>query len=501
MAWPPTILWFDVLGGQNSQPMEDLRQGRDLVEMTTASNVIPDPPGNLITSPGFSKVRATAITDSPAITGMFWMGDLANEFILGNSVTGGINRDNANPPGAITGGTAFGTGANVLLRGDFFENLLIICSNARNLPQTVTAGVVRADLGGTPPRGIDYKVLGRRGMMFSPTLASVTYRFLVSYNSANDDHDSWTTPVTTNSLNFGKYEGDVNILGGEYFKDHVIAFSENACYPIYATPNADQPLATQAASFSEKGGGPPNIQAVVAAGDRLWWISRNFDVKTMLPDGSVRSIGRPIQPFLRGLSDSRRIYTIGGYESQYRMVWWAVSDGSDTQNNDAVGVQIDSGQFFFRTISRNAFAHRVVSGQQRLIGGGYTGFFYNDFDSSTTGDLDDSASAIDADIQTPRHHLGLPGVFKKIPYVAVDLDPIGTEAVTFQYQLNDGQTWTSFSESPVTVSGTDKLTIYLRTSFVFERIRLRFRDANSGQRFRVLRYGFPRPTVVQARLS
>src|SRR3990167_2365240 len=141
-AWSPVSLWFPVLGGQNSQQIELLRQDQRLVEMSQAFNVIPDPEGALVTRPGFSHVRATAITDTPAITGMFHMKALANEFILGNSVTGGLNRDSANPPGAITGGTAFTTGANTLLRGDIFNNFLIIVSNARNVPQTVNSSGV-----------------------------------------------------------------------------------------------------------------------------------------------------------------------------------------------------------------------------------------------------------------------------------------------------------------------------------------------------------------------
>lgn len=500
MAREPVELIFDVLGGQSNQPIGKLAQGRDLVEMSQASNVIPGDLGDLETSPGFSKIRATAILNGPAITGMFHGGDLADFFVLGNSLTGDVAFDTANPPVDNTSGTNFTTGANVLLRGDFHENLLIITSNARDLPQTVNASSTRADLGGTPPQGIDYKVFGRRGIMFSPSIGGTAYRSLASFNSVNDDHDAWTTPLV-NALNFGKYEGETTVLGGEYFQDHLMAFTHNAAYPIYPTPNADLPLAFQQAVFNERSGGPTNIHAVVAANDCLYWISRNFDVKKMRGDRSVVSIGRAVQPFLRGLNDSRRIYTIGGWEPQYRMVVWAVSDGSDTTNKTLLMLQVDTGQFYFRTISRNAFANRIVSGELRLIGGGYSGFFYNEFDSSTTGNLDDAASAIDADIMTPRHHLGLPGIYKKSPYAWVELDPIGSESVTFQYQLDDSNTWTSFSGSPVTVSGNDALNIFLPTPFVFERIRLRFRDANSGERFRVLRYGFPRPSIMKARLS
>ena len=501
MAWPKVELWFPLMGGVNSQQIDSLQQGQELVEMSQANDVIADLEGKLTTRPGFGAVRSTVILDSPAITGMFHMGDLVDEFLLGNSLTGALARDNANPPADLTMGTAFTTGANVLLRADFHESLMIVVSNARNVPQTVSASVVVANLGGTPPRGIDYKVFARRGLMFSPSDGTTTYRNLVSFNSANDDHDIWSLPYTTNALSFGRIGSDVNVLGGEIFQDFCMAFTNHNVYSIYATPAADLPLGFQSSVFAERGGGPPNIHAVVAANDSLYWISQNFDVKQMRADRSVKSIGYAIQPFLRGLSDSRRVYTIGGWEPQYRLVLWAVSDGSDTTNQDVIALKVDTGQFYFLNLTRNAFANRLVSGEIRLIGGGYAGLFYNEFSTATTGVGDNAAAAIDADVMTPRHHLGLPGVLKKIPFVAVEVDPIGTEGITFQYQLNDTQTWTSFPNSPVTVSGTDYQTIYLPTPFPFDRIRLRFRDANSGERYRILRYGFPRPRVLTQRVS
>lgn len=497
MGLPPVKLWFSILGGQNSQQIETLRQDGELVEMSQALNVIGDPYGDLITSPGFSKVRASAISGTPSITGMFHLGDLADEFILWGS-NGKPHRDNANPPGAITGGTDFTTGADVRVRGDIANDLLVCVSSSRNVPQTFNASMTRADLGGTPPRGVDYKYAFRRGFMFAPSDGSTTYRHFASFNSANDDEDAWANPYTINRLNFGRPGTDVNLLGGEYYNTYLMAFTEDRIYPIYSTPNAILPVAFHDSFFSEKGGGPASIHAVVKANERLYWLSKGFDVKVLF-QSSVKSIGYPIQPFLRGLNDSRRTQIVGGWEPQYRIVWWAVSDGSDSTHQDAVGLQVDTGRFFFRTIARNSFANRTVSGEIRLIGGGHAGFFYNEFDSSATGDLDDSASAIDADVMTPRHHLGIPGVYKRIPYVAVEFDPVGTEAVTVQYQLDDDQTWTSFENSPITLSGTDTITKKFFIGKDFDRIRLRFRDANSGERFRVKRYGFPKPSLVYTR--
>ena len=175
---------------------------------------------------------------------------------------------------------------------------------------------------------------------------------------------------------------------------------------------------------------------------------------------------------------------------------WAVSDGSDTQNNDVLALHVNTGQFFFHTLSRNAFANRIVSGEIRLIGGGYSGFFYNEYDASTTGNLDNSASAIDADIITARLNHGLPGVVKKVPYIAIQFDPIGSEVCTVQFRVDDSSEWTSFDESTFTMSGTDIKIGKFTGHPPYENIQLRVRDANSGERYRATRIGVPRPTTT-----
>lgn len=498
MAWPKIALWYSQLGGYNAQPIETIRQDEKLLEFSQAQNVIAAEDGKLITAPGFSAVRASAPTGVTAYTGMSHMGGLVDSFIL-TTEDGTVYQDSANPPAEITGGTVLTTGITNLTRFDVFNALLIIVSQSRDLPQTLNASLTRADLGGTPARGLDVKAFGRRLFMFSPIYSGTTYRHLVSFSSTNDSQSAWVTPVTTNALSFGRYESRVNVLGGERFRDHLIAFTQNEVYPIYVTPNADLPFATQDALMNEEGGGPPVIHSVVAANDRLYWLSLNYDVKMMTPDLRVHSIGYAIQPFLRQLADAYRIYTVGGWEPRYRMVVWSVTDAGATTPNRLICLKVDTGQYYIITRSRASFANRTVSGQLRLIGGGVTnGLFFNEFTSATTGDIETAASAIDADVMSGRIHLGMPHTVKKVPFCVVEVDPIGTEAITFQHQLDDAQTWTSFPTSPVTVSSTDRYYVRLDIPSPFVDIRLRFRDANSGERYRILRVGFPKPTSTWA---
>lgn len=494
MAWPPAQLFYDVLGGTNLNHTDRAAQGQQLLELSTGSeNLIPDPAGEWVTRPGFSKAFATAIAGSLKITGLHYMKDLADELII-TCGDGTFKRGNANPPGALTGGTAFTSGDNVLTRSTIFNNFLIVVSNARDLPQTVNASAVRADLGGTPARGLDVVAFGRRLCMFSPIYSGTTYRSVMSFTSANDDQAAWTAPVTVNFLNFGRTGTDVNVLGGVVFGDHLMAFTEDGVYPVYVTPNALLPLAFQQAAFWEAGGGPPTIHAVVQADGRLWWVSKNFDIKVMDASGRVTSAkyADGVRPFLRGLSDSRRVYTIGGYDPIYRMVVWAVSDGTDTQNNDILVLHLDTGWFFFHTLSRNAFANRTVSGEHRLLGGGYSGFLYNEYDTSTTGNLDDSTAAISATAALPRLHAGQPDVVKKIPFLVVEVDPIGTETITASGNLDDNTGFTDVNTT-LAVTGTDVKLFRVMIPAPWKRFQPRLVDAVSGERMRIIRLGFPRP--------
>lgn len=498
MSDRPIALWFDVFGGYNANIPDALRQDRELLELMTAQNVIEDPAGALVTVPGFSRVRATVIASGTnQVTGLFFLRDLANEFViaLGN---GKLYRDNANPPGEITGGTALTADDNNHARGDIANGVLVIVTESRDVPQQITAAVARTDLGGTPPRGVDYKYFGRRGFMFSPSDGSTIYRSIASYNSSDDNATAWTNPYTVNFLNFGRPNTEVNVLGGEHYQDRLMTFTEEEVYAIYVTNYADAPFGTQGPIFSEQGGGPVCSNSVVSANDRLYWVSRNFDVKEMY-GSAVRSIGDAVRPYLRDSASATRLNEmVGGWEPRYRMVIWCLTPSAGSSNTRALCYQVDRKRFFLRTMTRNAFVNRVVTGDVRLIGGS-VGFINNEFDTSTTGDADDPTTAIDADVQTPPLHFGLPGVEKKIPYLGVEFDPVGSESVTCQYDIDDAGSWTGFAESPVSLSGTRYQTVFLDVPQPFERIAIRLRNNTSGQRMRVLRIGIPKPIALRTR--
>ena len=492
---PPVAYWYPVFGGQNSDHTDRLRQDSELLEGVTVQNLLPDPVGKLVTREGFSHVRATAITGSTTITGMAHLGDLADSFILVSN--GKVWKDTANPPAEVTSGTALTAGS--LNRFDIFNSFLHIVSQARDVPQTVNASLTRADLGGTPPYGLDVKSFGRRLHMFSPLYGGTTYRHRSMFTSSNDSQSAWTAPDTLNFLNYGREGAKVNVLGGEVYADHLMAFTEDSLFPVYTTPNATLPFAFQKDILAEDGGGPPIIHAVIKGNNRLSWVSKNFDVKELL-GMSVQSVSLPlaVKSFLIGLSDSRRVFTVGWWEPKYRLACWAVSDGSDSTNQDVLAYHPDSRQFYFLTLSVASVAARTVSGELRTVIGHYNGLFSYLFDGSTTGDLQTAASAIDALWTSPRLHHGLPNDMKKVPYLVFEFDPIGSETVTIQRRYDDDTSYGSFPEGGTfAMSGTDHGRVYVTVEKPYRYIQLQVEDATSGERFRLLRIGVPAPRVIQ----
>ena len=495
---PPVALWYSVFGGQNTNHTDQLRQDSELLEGVTVSNLLPDPVGKLVTREGFSHVRSSAITGATTITGMAHLGDLADSFVLVSN--GKVWKDTANPPAEVTGGTALTAGS--LNRFDIFNDLLHIVSQARDFPQTVNSSLTRADLGGTPPYGLDVKSFGRRLHMFSPLYGGTTYRHRSMFPSVNDSSATWANPTTINFLNYGREGAKVNVLGAEVYADFMMTFTEDSLFPVYTTPNATLPFAFEKDILAEDGGGPPIIHAVVKGNNRLTWTSKNYDIK-QLRGLTVESVSLPlaVKSFLIGLNDSRRVFTVGWWEPKYRLACWAVSDGADSTNQDVLAYHADSGQFYFFTLSVASVAVRTVSGELRTVIGHYNGLFSYLFDGSTTGDLQTAASAIDALWTSPRIHHGQPAVLKKIPYMVFEFDPIGTETVTIRRRYDDDTSYGSFPEgSTYAMSGTDHGRIYVTVDRPYRYIQVQVEDATSGERFRLLRLGVPAPRLIQTEI-
>jgi hypothetical protein len=242
------------------------------------------------------------------------------------------------------------------------------------------------------------------------------------------------------------------------------------------------------------GQGPISHQGMITAKTQraAWWAQSGIYSLEGQQGEVIKEWTSIIKPYITGLSDSRREYAMAGYDSKLDIGFWSVSESGQSAHNKVIAVNFSTNEIFLWTLSRNALGRRIVSGEQRLIGGGYTGFFYNENDTSVfTGSADDATAVIDADVITPRHHCGDPARVKIFYGLKVTFDKQSTsEAVTLQWRLNDASTWNSFAASPYTVTGTagDVTQKFFPLSKAGTHIQFRFRCNNSGEIFRIQSY-------------
>ena len=169
VSYSRKIQWFNVFRGLWTQePVGDvpfnsvlagdlsesgLKNQKGSTYLAQANNVYaPGISGVVRKRPGFSKVRSTAINASGIFTGGVHLGELADEVVLAVSISGtshNFYRDNANPPGAISGGTNPTIGQDNHVNFSIFHDGtnpgVVACTLQRDTPQFFTAGMTRSD--------------------------------------------------------------------------------------------------------------------------------------------------------------------------------------------------------------------------------------------------------------------------------------------------------------------------------------------------------------------
>ena len=447
--------------------------------------------------PGFSAVRSSAINASGVVTGMVHLGEIADEFILAVSIAGtshGLYRDNANPPGAITGGTAFTIGADNLVDSLLFTDgtnpMAIFLSRLRDLPQSVNASATRANftIAGTGLTSLKPgfgEIFAQRALYGDVDFDGTVYDDRVYWSDIRDGN--LISDPTTQFLSFETRLKD-KVRAIRKLSDICLIGKLNNIFTMVPTPEATVPFMVQ----EEPGGknkGPISQQAVLEIDQQLFWIGQS-NLHSLGADFTIRDWADAIQPTIRGLNDSRRDFAVAGVDPDRSLILFTVSDAGQTTNSLTIGLNVKTGALYLWTTRRNAYAHREVSGQIRLIGGGYTGFFYNEL-TGTAGDLDDATAVIDADVITPRYWVGSYGVSKKIPFVLLKMDPIASETLTVQWRADDSTTWLDPEGSPYSISGTDDDTVLVPIGTMAERIQLRLRNNTADAVYNCKAIGIP----------
>lgn len=511
MAWPYREVEFEVLGGQNTldSPADIWQVPRNVgigtldpgtpLRFVQAQDVwAPSGRQDIATRPGFSEVRGTAINVAGIFTGMLDQGAIASRFLLTVSIVAGshnIYQDSANPPAAIAGGTNLTIGqdnlTSLLNFTDGTNRGTIILSRLRDLPQFINASATRSDftIAGTgltsfkPGFG---EIFGQRAVYFDYDQDGTVHKNRGAYTDIRDGN--LITDITTQFETFERGDQDDQVRGCKRISDFLIVGGRDFVEFLGLTPAASKPFGRQEVPGGI-GKGPMSHQGMINAQQRVVWpaISGLFSLEGSRGE-VLREWTAPIKPYWTTLEQSRLEFVVAGYDPQTDIGCFAVTPSGGSSHTRVIGVNFSRGECYVWTLTRNAFANRVVSGEQRLVGGGLVGKFYNEIRTSVfTGNTDDASAAIDADVITPRHHCGAPTIRKLFAGVKITFNQQGTsEAVTVQYRLDDASSWSSFAASPYTVTGTAKFFPLMKAG---THLQLRFRDANSGQAFRISKYG------------
>ena len=447
--------------------------------------------------PGFTEVRSTAINAAGIGTGMVHLGEIADEFILAVSIAGtghGLYRDSANPPGLLAGGTGFTIGANNLIDPLLFTDgtspMAVFLSRLRDLPQSVNASATRANytIAGTGLTSLKPgfgEVFAQRALYGDVDFDGTVYDDRVYWSDIRDGN--LISDPTTQFLTFETRLKD-KVRAIRKLSDICLVGKLNNVFTMVPTPNAGEPFMVQ----EEPGGknkGPISQQAVVEIDQKLFWFGQS-NIHSLDQFFAIRDWADPIQTTIRGFNDSRRDFAVSGVDSDRALIFFSVSNGSDTTNDTTVALNYKTGALYLWSLRRNCFGYREVSGQQRLIGMGCIGKFYNEL-TGTAGNLDDATAGIDADVFSPRLWVNAYGTRQKIPYVLLKVDPIGSESLTIQYRLDDSATWIDPSGSPYAVSGTDDDTLVVPIKAVAERIQIRIRNNTADAVYLVKAVGIP----------
>ena len=449
--------------------------------------------------PGFSKIQSTTINAAGIWTGFVHLGEIADKFYGTASIVAGTHDiyDFANnPPTVVSGGTNFTVGADNLITPLLFTDGTttgtIFVSRLRDLPQFISGAGTRSN----------FTIAGTGLTSLKPAIGEIFNQRAV-WGDVNfdgtvyDDRLYWTdirdgnliTDPTTQFLSFETRLKD-RVRGLHKLSDICVIGKLNNIFTMVATQDAATPFIVQEEAAGQTRG-VVSHQSMVEAGQRLFWMG-NSNIHSIDQNFQIWDWADAIQPTIRGLNDARRQFTVAGVDTDRSLILFNVSDGTDTTNDLTIALNHKTGALYFWDLRRNAYGLRAVSDEIRLTGGGYVGLAYYEL-TGTAGALDDAAAVIGADVITPKYWVNY-GAKAKIPYVALAVDPVGTESLTVTYALDDEDILTSPrtpAGSPYAVTGSTHKIFLVPIKAFAERIQLRIYNNTADAVYNVKAIGVP----------
>ena len=502
-------LWTEDSGGDIPQDQilyqqmvgRAMRRVPGAMYLERATNVYaPGATSILRTRPGFEKIHATAVSSTGIFTGFVHLGEIADEFLASMSIAGdkhSIYRYNANPPGELSGGSNPTIGADNLSRPVIFTDGTtpgaIFTFRLRDAHQFVS---------GTPTRS----TLTVAGVGLSSLKAAIAEVFAqrVLYGDVNVDGTVYDDRVYHTDIRDGNLISDstTQFLSFETtLKDRVRALRKlsdiclvgklNNIFTMVPTENAGEPFMVQEEPAG-RGRGTVSHNAVEEADHKLFWLGQS-NIHSMDQQFQFRDWADAIQPTIRGLSDSRREVAISGVDVDRSLILFNVSDSGQSTHDVTIALNYKTGALYLWDLRRNAFGYREVSGQIRLVGGGYTGNSYYEM-TGTRGSLDDATAVIGSDVISAKLWVNAYGTKQKIPFILLAMDPIASEQLTVTYALDDEDILTSprtSTGSPYTMSGNKHKIVLVPIKAVAERIQVRIYNNATDAVYLVKGIGVP----------
>ena len=492
------------LGFNSYQSPDTIPQGRGkngIVQSPDQLNTYSYPFGSITSFPGHANINSSAANSSKAITGITFLGEIAQTLFV--AVQGKVGEDVAGVWTDRTGAATITDDDDNLADFAYLNNLLVMTFRKKDAPLKWTGTGDVATLGGSPRSGIKFCV-SFDGRMWLISDQNADY-------SARNDPESYD--LTDDTLNFltttgaGVSDGTVTtsatVIGDSiYIGKEGINAVVGHLFRIYRTGDPALPYAFERI---ETGGiGPVSQQATKAIGQDLIFLAKDANIyivrgNTFLPNGIGRNIQRTL---LADYSRSRFEYASMGILRERGLLGLSLSIGSGTTNSrvwwydylNSVPGRPELEIWHQTDMLVNAFGERISSGARQLVSGGYDGLY----ERQNSGDTY-AGSAYTKRYTLPwlllgdyfqvYHILGLIVVFEPLGSFNVtvnyrkDFDTSFTSAGTFN--TAGGATLGSFILGTDVLGGAEQGLDYLTLSVVARRLQLQFINTTGDQPFNI----------------
>lgn len=384
-------------------------------------------PGRVDKRPGINLIADDVGTRTDALIGYYPTGASGRLY----RADGGTLRKWTGTGNWSTIATGFASGDSTFIRGgESGENEVVFFQDDSGNPQRIQSGDTFQDLGSgatSPPKTLINHFFRNRWWALDSTFLYYSDAFSTDYSTAF---------AAANGFRFSGFGADRGLISVR--DQELIIFMQNGIFSLAPTAT---PAATDKPQVLTVDHGCAERKTIQQVGD---------DILYLAPDG-IRSLKRTIQDKLQlGVSyplsfqlkdefDNINWAQVSKFHSIYfqdKYIFWFCRTPSTTPNRAWIywpatnGWAVATGTF----ATVNAAAKWILSGEERLYGGGQDGKVYELW---VDGD-DDEGTAISMSIETREEDFQLPGIYKYGGELEVVFSAVGDYDVTVSAAIDGG---------------------------------------------------------------